>query len=269
MEARLVDAHGHLNFDVYDADREAVIQRCREKGVVAVTVGVDVETTCRAGELARKYPDVVRATAGLHPLYTWGERKGATMPLDELRAAVVGAAELPEVIAIGECGLDYARLPVGDEAAAKARQRETFMVQVEAASRSGKPLMIHCRDAYDDVLGVLGEARGGGMPVRAHFHFFAGDEGHMRRILDAGDSVSFTGVITFADAYDALAKYPPWDRLLSETDCPYVTPAPFRGERNEPAFVEHVVARLAALRGVSPDEAAGHLRASAGTLLGV
>lgn len=267
--AKFVDAHGHLNFDVYDEDREAAIQRCREKGVLAVTVGVDIESTCRAGELARKYPDVIRATAGLHPLYAFGDTKEAKMPLGEIRAAVLGASALPEVVAIGECGLDYARLPAGEEAVAKARQRETFAAQIEAAAASGKPLMIHCRDAYDDVLGMLDEARGGGANVRAHFHFFAGDESHLRKILDAGDSVSFTGVITFADSYDSLVKYPPWERLLSETDCPYVTPAPHRGKRNEPAFVVEVVKRLADLRGATFDQAAVALRQSAARILGV
>lgn len=267
--ARLVDAHGHIQFEQFDADRDLVIGRCRAAGVAAVTVGVDRASSEAAAALAVAHPDVVRATAGVHPLYVYGaESEAATTP-DAMRASLATLAARPEVLAVGECGLDYARLPAGEEAAAKARQRETFALQVEVAAAAGKPLMIHCRDAYDDVLGLLDDVRRSGLAVRAHFHFFAGDEGHLRRILDAGDSVSFTGVITFADSYDNLVKYPPLDRLLSETDCPYVAPAPFRGKRNEPSYVEEVVRRLAALRNLDFEDAAAALRQNAGGILGL
>ncbi|HEY4507341.1 MAG TPA: TatD family hydrolase [Candidatus Paceibacterota bacterium] len=269
MEIKFVDAHGHLNFPEYDIDREAVIERCREKGVLAVTVSVDTESSCKALELAKKYPDVVRATAGLHPMCAWGEAPEAKISADELRKTVTAAASMLEVVAVGECGLDYARLPAGDEAAIKLRQREVFIAHIEAAAAAKKPLMIHCRDAYDDVLGILEESRRAGHATPANFHFYSGDEAHLKRILDAGDTVSFTGVITFASSYDSLVQFAPLDRILSETDCPYVTPAPHRGKRNEPTYVEEVVKRLAVLKGLDFDPTATILLENARRVLQV
>lgn len=247
---RAIDCHGHLNFDVYDIDRGAVVARAKEAGVASIAVGVSAESSARAIELAG---DGRYATVGLHPLYVRGgstEEEGE----DWDAAIFAGLAQKPAAVAVGECGLDYSRLPSGDESAAKAIQRGAFEGQIAVAAAAGKPLMIHCRDAYDDCLGLLDEAARGGLAPRANFHFFAGSEDHLRVILDRGFTVSFTGVITFAESYAPLVRYAPIDRILSETDCPYVAPKPHRGKRNEPAFVAEVVRAIATLKGL--DEAA-------------
>lgn len=261
---RAVDCHGHLNFDVYDADRAEVVSRCRESGVASIAVGVSAESSARAIELAG---DGRYATAGLHPLYVKGgssEEEGEGWDA----AVFAGLAQNPVTVAIGECGLDYSRLPVAGEAEAKALQQAAFEGQIAIAAATGKPLMIHCRDAYDDCLGVLDAAARGGLAPRANFHFFAGSEDHLRVILDRGFTVSFTGVITFADSYAPLVRYAPWDRILSETDCPYVSPKPHRGKRNEPAFVWETVRALAALKGASEAEAAETLLGNARRVFG-
>ncbi len=249
---RATDCHGHLNFDVYDADRDEVVARAKEAGVASIAVGVSAESSARAIELSG---DGRYATVGLHPLYVKG---GSTEEEGEAWDAAVfaGLAENPAAVAIGECGLDYSRLPAENEAAAKALQRAAFEGQIAIAAAAGKPLMIHCRDAYDDVLGIFDEAARGGLAPTANFHFFAGSEDHLRAILDRGFTVSFTGVITFAESYALLVRFAPWDRILSETDCPYVAPVPHRGKRNEPAFVWEVVRALAALKGAGEAEAA-------------
>jgi TatD DNase family protein len=256
---RAIDCHGHLNFDAYDADRAEVVARAKEAGVASIAVGVSAASSARAVELAG---DGRYATVGLHPLYVKG---GSTEEEGEGwdDAAFSSLASRPAAVAIGECGLDYSRLPVGGEAEAKALQRAAFEAQIALAASTGKPLMIHCRDAYDDVLGILDEAARGGLAARANFHFFAGSEEHLKVILDRGFTVSFTGVITFAESYAPLIRYAPLDRILSETDCPYVAPVPHRGKRNEPAFVWGVVRALARLKGVGEDEAAAQLLANA------
>jgi TatD DNase family protein len=262
---RAIDCHGHLNFDVYDVDREAVVARAKEAGVASIAVGVSAESSARAIELAG---DGRYATVGLHPLYVKGgstEEEGESWE----PATFATLAENPAAVAIGECGLDYSRLPAGDEASAKALQRACFEGQIAIAAAAGKPLMIHCRDAYDDCLGILDEAARAGLKPLANFHFFAGSEEHLKIILDRGYTVSFTGVITFAQSYAPLVRYCPLDRMLSETDCPYVAPVPHRGKRNEPAHVVEVVRSIAALKGVGEAEAESQLLANARRVFGI
>lgn len=259
---RAIDCHGHLNSADYDADRDEVVARAKEAGVASIAVGVSAESSARAIELAG---DGRYATIGLHPLYVRGgsaeagESGGEVFdaPLFEAHALSSGA------VAIGECGLDYSRLPIGGEAGAKALQRAAFEGQIALAASVGKPLMIHCRDAYDDCLGVLDEAARAGMRVGANFHFFAGSEDHLRVILDRGYTVSFTGVITFAPDYAPLVRYAPLDRILSETDCPYVAPKPHRGRRNEPAFVWETICAIAALKNLPEPDVSAQLLANA------
>jgi TatD DNase family protein len=257
---RAIDCHGHLNFDCYDEDRDLVVARAKEAGVASIAVGINVESSARAIELSG---DGRYATVGLHPLYVKG---GSTEEEGEEWNADVFAtlAQHPALVALGECGLDYSRLPAGDEANAKALQRAAFEGQIAIAAAAGKPLMIHCRDAYDDVLGILDEAARAGLKPNANFHFFAGSEEHLKVILDRGYTISFTGVITFADSYAPLVRYAPLDRILSETDCPYVAPVPHRGKRNEPAHVVEVIKAIARLKGVGEAEAEAQLLANAG-----
>jgi TatD DNase family protein len=245
------DAHTHVNFVAYKDDREETIERSRAQGVGMNVVGTQLDTSRSAVELAEKHEHVF-ATIGLHPIHTsksyhdekeLGEGGKEFTSRGEVFDAVayemLGASK--KVIAIGECGLDYFRL----EEETKKMQAGAFIEQIELANRLQKPLMLHIRNAYDDALEILkAHAK-----VRGDVHFFAGDWSVAKRFLDEGFTLSFTGVITFTHDYDEVVKNAPLYMLLSETDAPYVTPAPHRGKRNEPAYVEMVVRAIAEIRG--------------------
>lgn len=244
----MFDSHCHPQFPEYDSDREAVIQRALDEGVLMIAVGTSLETSRTAIELARKYPGKIWATAGIHPT----EQE---VPGDELRRL----AELPEVVAIGECGLDYHHLPDDPEEAeaAKTRQRENFIAQIELARSVAKPLVVHSRKApknslrdstghaYTDILSILKEyARG----LSGVVHFFQGTAQEAREFLDLGFFISFAGPITFADEYRGVVAAIPLNRILAETDAPYAAPLPHRGKRNEPIHVKFVIEKIAEIK---------------------
>ncbi|MEX0918824.1 MAG: TatD family hydrolase [Candidatus Paceibacterota bacterium] len=227
------DIHAHLNFPDFDADRESLITKLAEAGIGVINIGTDLKTSEEVVSLAGRY-DHLWAAVGIHP-----HEAGQLGDISFDRLATLAA--LPKVVAIGECGLDLFR-PADREQ--QAGQEALFIKQIELARTVGKPLMLHVREAYSEVLAILDRYP----DVRCHAHFFAGDLDIARRFLDRGDSLSFTGVITFADQYDEVIKQVPLDRLLAETDSPYVAPAPHRGRRNDPANVRLVAERIAHLR---------------------
>ena len=154
---------------------------------------------------------------------------------------------------IGECGLDYLRIK-GDQDQDKKRQRDIFEAQLELAVEANKPLMIHCRDAHEHMLDILkSKKRDHGEKLRGNIHFFTGSSDIAKRYFDLQFTVSFTGVITFAHEYDEVVRYAPDTMILSETDCPFVAPVPYRGKRCEPVFVREVVHRIAAIRDTDPE----------------
>ena len=244
------DAHTHLNFIAYKDDRHETIMRSKEAGVGMNIVGTQFDTSTSAVELAEKY-DHVYATIGLHPIHTGQSYhdekelgdggKAFTSRGEEFDSAkyeALGASK--RVIAIGECGLDYYRLSEDT----KKVQADAFIQQIELANRLGKPLMLHIREAYDDALEILkAHAK-----VKGDTHFFAGDWSIAKKFLDFGFTLSFTGVITFTHDYDEVVRNAPLDLLLSETDAPYVTPAPYRGKRNEPAYIPEIVKAIALIK---------------------
>ena len=162
----------------------------------------------------------------------------------------------PRVIALGECGLDYYRI---DEST-KDVQIENFVAQIELANKLQKPLMLHIRNAYDDALDVIRNHA----KVKGDVHFFAGDWAIAKKFLDLGFTLSFTGVVTFTHDYDEVVRNAPLDMILSETDAPYVTPAPHRGERNESTYVRYVVQKIAEIRGEPTEKISGQLLENAG-----
>ena len=255
------DAHTHPQFVAYDSDRDDVIKRSLEAGVGLNIVGTQKDTSGAAVALAETY-DGVWASVGLHPIHTaksyhdkneLGDggneftSRGEKFDVDVYRKL----GQNKKVIAIGECGLDYYRI---DEST-KDLQFETFIAQIELANELQKPLMLHIRNAYDDALTVLKRHA----DVRGDVHFFAGDWTVARQCIDLGFTLSFTGVITFTHDYDDVIKNAPLDMLLSETDAPYVTPAPFRGKRNESMHIPLVVAQIAAIRGEPLEEVRSQL----------
>ena len=275
--SHFLDAHTHVQFSGYDADREAVVQRALDAGVrKMIVIGTQKDTSRAAVALAEQYPDNVRAAIGLHPVHTsrsfhdaqelGGPDDGSAAQAFTSRGEVFDAdyyralARDPRTVAIGECGLDYFHFNDDEPREVQIeKQKAAFLAQIELAKEVKKPLMLHCRDAFADLIEfVRPHAR---ELVPGIVHFFTGTPDDARALLDMGFSFTFGGAITFPPRkgktqgdYDEVIKLIPIDRIMSETDAPYVAPAPFRGKRNEPAYVVHVVARLAELKGVSTDE---------------
>lgn len=268
---RYFDAHTHVNFVAFKDDMEAAIQRAADVEVGMNIVGTQFDTSSEAVAIAEKH-DNVYATIGLHPIHTGksyhdekelGEGgKAFTSRGEDFDAAKYEAlAQSPKVIAIGECGLDYYRL----EEDTKARQTETFIRQIELANKLQKPLMLHIRNAYEDALEVLkAHAK-----VKGDVHFFAGDWDTAKKFLDFGFTLSFTGVLTFARDYDEVVKNAPLDMLLIETDAPYVAPTPYRGKRNEPAYVVEIAKAIADIRGENEEVVREQLLANARRIFGL
>ena len=260
----LIDVHTHINFNAFREDGHEVVRRTLKAGVWMVLVGSQIDTSRRALEYARQYERGVYAAVGLHPIHL----VEMEVDRDEMNAAdgVPGFTTRKEefdyrvyrdltldkkVVAIGECGLDYYRLRDTEEI--KKKQAETFRKQVALAREVKKPLMIHCRNAYEDLLAILREERAN--EIGGDIHFFAGDWEIAKQFLDLGFYLSFTGVITFANQYDDTIKKVPLNRIMIETDAPYVAPVPHRGKRNEPLYVEEVARRIAAIKGIALEEA--------------
>ena len=245
-----IDVHAHVYFPDYDADRDEVLKRARDAKTWMVNIGTHRETSRKAVELAENASHGVYAVVGLHPLSVntkYDEEDKTTEFLGEDFDSEYYAqlVRRPKVIGIGECGLDYFR---ENSEEGKVRQRDAFQRQIELSLEAGLPLMLHVRNAYEDVIDVLKKYPG----VYGNCHFFTGTIAHAQELLDLGFTLSFTGVITFAKQYEELVKYVPADRLLSETDSPYVAPVPYRGKRNEPLYVREVVATMAHIRKEDP-----------------
>jgi TatD DNase family protein len=241
---KLVDSHCHLDDKQFDPDRAEVIERAHEAGVdrmMAIGTGngpPDLECALR---LARQY-DFIYATVGVHP-------HDASKATPETFAALETVAAEAKVLAIGEIGLDYHY-----DFSPRDVQHAVFVEQLKLAGRAGKPIVIHTREAWDDTLRVLREHWSGA----GIMHCFSGGAAEARQALDLGFYLSFGGVLTFpkAEALREAARIAPEDRLLVETDAPYLAPVPKRGKRNEPAFMVETAQRLAEVRGVAPERIA-------------
>lgn len=231
----LVDSHCHLNFEPLNAGLEDVLQRARDNGVGhMLCVSVALETFPEIRALAHGHANVF-ASVGVHP----NEREGREPAMDDL----VGLAEDGRVVAIGETGLDYYRSQ-GD----MDWQQERFRRHIRAAKQSGKPLIIHTREAADDTLRIMREE--GAADIGGVMHCFTESWEVARAALDLNFHISFSGIVTFrnAEVLREVVKQVPDDRLLIETDAPYLAPMPFRGKTNEPAFVRHVAECVANVR---------------------
>ncbi len=234
----LVDSHCHLDFPELAENLPALLDHMTEAGVgAALCAGVTLERFPAVMDIAGKHAQIF-AAVGVHP----DTEEGAEPDVDTL----VRLAEQPKVVAIGETGLDYYRL-TGD----LEWQRRRFRIHIEAARRSGKPLIIHTRAAKADTLRILEEEGAGG--IGGVFHCFTEDRETAWRAVEMGFHVSFSGIVTFKNAAEIkqVAAELPLDRLLVETDSPYLAPAPHRGKTNEPAYVRHVAEEIARLRGLS------------------
>lgn len=233
----LIDSHVHLDDPRFDDDRDQVFQRAEEAGIEAfVTIGCDLSTSLSAANLAEAH-DNVFATIGVHPHET---KEIENDWYDEFRKL----AQQPKVVAYGEIGLDYHY-----DHSPRETQRQRFREQVQLAKELKLPIVIHTREAQEDTIKILKEEDAG--DVGGVFHCFSGDSWLAKDALDLGFYLSFSGVITFKNAtmLREIIQTVPLDRIMVETDCPYLTPVPKRGKRNEPAFVLHVAQTIADLVG--------------------
>ncbi len=242
MGVGLVDSHAHLDLAQFDDDRDSVVSRASEAEVVClINPGRNFESSRRAIEFAEKYPSVY-AAVGVHPHYAAEDAAESEEPFRSL-------AQHPRVVAIGEIGLDFYR-----DLSPREAQKQVFRKYLRLARELGLPAIVHCRDAWDDVCQIVQEESS--PALRGVLHSFSGDEASANALLEAGFYISFSGPITYAknDRLRSVAEVLPSDRMLIETDSPFLTPQPQRGKRNEPAFVRYVAEELARVKRVSLED---------------
>ncbi len=253
----LVDSHAHIDTSRFDSDREAVIQAAFAGGVTRIIdPGCDLASSRAALALARAYPGAIFAGVGTHP-------HEATTHTPEVEAEYRALAWEPEVVAIGEFGLDYFRM-----LSPRETQREVFVAHLRLARECDLPCIIHVRDAHDDVMELL---RAHGQGLRGVFHCFSGTVAQAEECLEfAGFLLSFAGPLTRqGNELPEVARLAPLSRILVETDSPYLVPKPLRERRNEPLFVKQTALKLAEIRGLSLEEVAEATTANAVRLFGL
>ena len=252
----LVDSHCHLNFPELAGRVDEALALMRENRVThALCISVTLQEFPQVRALAERYPQIY-ASVGVHPDY-------ADVPV-VTEQELVALADHPKVVAVGETGLDYYRIKGGSD-----WQRERFRTHIRAARRSGKPLVIHMRDAADDTLRIMHEE--GADEVGGVMHCFTGNWEEAQAAIRLGFLISFSGIVTFksATALKEVATQVPLERMLIETDSPFLAPVPYRGKTNEPGLVRYVAEEIARLRQVSLEEVAGVTSANFFRLFGV
>ena len=252
----LFDSHCHIQFEQYDADREELVNACQTAGVGGLCVGCDLESSRKAVEFADKHTNFW-SSIGVHPT-EWN----AVFPRDEFGYLLKTSKK---IVAIGETGLDYYRMSVdqSEEEIEKLKnnQQQLFRDHIQFAKEKNLPLIIHCRQSHEDVQKILKEQftvipdliRD---PVlkRGVLHCFSGTVEDAKKYLELGFYISFTGIITFAKQYDEVIHSVPLEKILIETDSPFLTPVPYRGKRNNPMYVEYVAKRISEIKNVSYEE---------------
>jgi TatD DNase family protein len=239
----LVDSHCHLDFPDYAGERDAVVARARQAGVGTIlTISTRLSAFARVREIAEAFEDVY-CTVGVHP-----HEADAEAGTTDVQGLIAFSAH-PKVIGFGETGLDYYY-----EHSSRARQKAGFRAHLRAAREAGLPVIVHTRDADADTMAILRQECVDGA-VKGLIHCFTASRALAECALELGFYISFSGIVTFnkADELRAIAKDVPLDRLLVETDAPFLAPMPKRGKRNEPAFVVYTAATVADLRGMTPE----------------
>ncbi len=240
----LIDTHCHPQFPQYDPDREEVIKRALDSGVQMICVGTDYDKSVAAIDLAKKH-DGIWASVGLHPNDNLGEA------FDSKPYYKLGLEK--KVVAFGEIGLDYYRTK---DQADQAVQKKRFIQQIQTVVDLNLPLIIHCRDAHNDMLKILVANRQSLRTNPGVIHSFTGTWEDAKKYLDLGFFIGVNGIITFARQYDETVINAPLDHILLETDAPYLTPEPHRGQRNEPNYIQYIAQKIAELRKISVEEVA-------------
>jgi TatD DNase family protein len=256
----LIDTHAHINLNAFRTDGDEVIQCALSENTWMINIGADLKTSRRTLDYANKYEKGVYAAVGLHPMHLFqfdakSDDYDFTTRGEEFNYDVYEQlAKFPKVVAIGEVGLDYYHMNIGEEKEKiKRLQREVFHQQLLLARRLNKPVIIHCREAHDDMIEILEKFRKENKELIPNgfwgvMHCFSGDEDLAWKYFNMGLMISFTGIITFSQQWDELIRKIPNDRFMIETDCPYLTPEPHRGKRNEPVFVKYIAERIAEIK---------------------
>lgn len=246
FDVSLVDSHCHLDMDTYQEDLDTVLHNAFAHGIRSViTIGINVPSSTRAVEIAAKYP-MVHATVGIHPHDT---ANLSTDDLDDIEALIDN--KRGQIVGYGEIGLDYVKLY-----APKDKQIKAFNDQLAISKKHRLPVIIHDREAHEDILTIL--RKHGPFDYGGIMHCFSGDMEYAKKVLDLGFHISIPGIVTFKNATDLqlVATEIPLDRMLVETDGPFLAPAPYRGKRNEPLFLLYTTEEIARLRDLHIDEIA-------------
>ena len=257
--ATLVDTHAHLDFDDYSNDRQQVIDNARQAGVSSIiTLGIEPPDWRQNIEIAKQF-DGVYAALGVHPN---SADQATSQALSELERLCRSEGR-EKVVALGETGLDYYRHYVSQD-----EQRRSFREHLDLAKQLDLPVIIHNRDAHEDVLEIL---KRDGKGTRGVMHSFSGDEQYAVECMRLGYMISLAGPVTFKKAEDKhiIAASVPLDMMLVETDCPFLTPEPFRGRRNEPAYVAYTARAVANIRGITFEEFAAQTTSNAVKMFGL
>ncbi len=278
----LIDTHCHLNFNAYKDDVDAVLNRALDADVWVINVGSQQSTSERAIALAEKHDQGVYAIVGLHPVHLFPSHVDESEQGIDFRTRGEGfeyelykqLAQHEKVVGIGEMGLDYFHMPQGiDEQEVKRVQYQAFEQGIALAQELQKPLTIHTRptkntyDAYDEVLAILKQQQCSNAVV----HCFSGTLDQAKALLDHGCLLSFTGIVTFknAQAIHEIAQYTPFEQMMLETDAPYLSPTPHRGERNEPVYTQFIAEHIARLKNVTVEEVAQKTTTTARKFFGI
>ena len=265
----LIDTHAHVNFSAFKDDADEVIRRSLDNEIWMILVGTEYKTSKRALDYANKYERGVFATVGLHPIHLQsisakGEDYEFQSRAEDFNYEVYERlAKSNKTVAIGEIGLDYYHIDKTQNAAAvKERQKEIFIEQFKLARELDLPVIIHCRQAHDDMLAMLKALKKQYRDILSKdkpwgvMHCYSGDEDLAWQYFNLGLIISFTGLITFSVLWDDLIRRVPLEKIMIETDCPYMTPEPYRGQRNEPILVKYVAERIAEIKNLSIEKVA-------------
>lgn len=268
-----IDTHAHVNFNAFKDDADEVIRRSLDANTWMILIGTELKTSNRALSFANKYEKGVYAAVGLHPVHLEdgrvetgeeGENAGFVSRAEDFDYdSYEKLARFEKVVAIGEIGLDYYHLdPAKDQSLIKKKQQEVFAQQLLLARSLDLPVIMHCRQAHDDLYAILQDFKqqyGHLIPSDRPWgvvHCFSGDEDLAWKYFKLGLLISFTGLITFSKQWDDLIRKIPLDKLMIETDTPYMTPEPYRGQRNEPILVQYIASRIADIRGIKLEKVA-------------
>lgn len=273
-----IDTHAHVNFNAFKDDADAVTKRSLEAGVFVINVGSQYSTSKKAVEMAHKYEGTY-AAVGLHPVQlqkrTIKHQDDYELAPEEIKTSgeefeyekYLELARDEKVVAVGEVGLDYHHFAEGDDIEElKKKQQKVFLQAIKLANVVKKPLIVHCWDAYDDLYEILKNN-----PVKKSgvVHSFVGGYKTANNFIELGYKIGLNGVVTYSESYARLLKEIDLKDIVLETDCPYLAPVPYKGKRNEPAYVEYVAEKIAEIKGITGKEVAEITTKNAGILFDI